>query len=254
MRAKPRNTSSPSSSYWRQLEKAEEAAGLNFSDSIDKVERKPMDSLASMERRGYGVGPVSYGENVLNVSPEFDYLDPELQEHVLSHEGIHALDFDNRLVPELKDSFNISSQAAQRLSVLKDSSTEAREGVTQALNKRITPDPRSDYFYPYETQQVEQVLEDEGMDLDSELLEDIEEAQKDILEEYRDIDARIVDEGVYLEYGSINDTDYSVMVIGDGAETYGEKLADNYLLDNEKGLTEINYEDFLETDLENYVP
>ena len=189
----------------------------------------------------------------MNLSHEFDYLNPELQQHVLSHEGIHALDFDDELIPQLKDSRNVSGDAAQRISVLKDRGREEKEGVTQAINKRIMPDASSHYFYPDETREVESLLEQSGTDLDSELLEDIEDTEREVLDGYREINSQIAVRGLYLEEGSVNGTDYAVMVMGDGAEVYGEDLAGDYLSEEMGvGLTEMDYDDFVDADLKNY--
>ena len=239
--------------YWEEIDGLEDETGLDFSSSIDDIEKKDMPALASMEQRTYSSNGRNYERNVLNLSQEFDYLNPELQEHVLSHEGIHALDFDNELVPQLMASRNISSDAAQKISVLKDQDREKKEGVTQAVNKRINPDAASHYFYPDETREVEQLLEQSGTDLDSELLEDIDDTEREVLDSYREIDSQITVPGLYLEQGSVNGTDYSVMVMGEGAEIYGEELASDYLSeDMSEGLTEMNYEEFVDADLENY--
>jgi len=239
--------------YWDQLDQLEDETGLDFSDSIDDIEKKSMPALASMEQRTYSVNGREYDQNVLNISDTFDYLNLELQQHVLSHEGIHALDFDEELISQLEASRNISSDAARRISVLKDQGRDKKEGVTQAVNKRIMPDATSHYFYPGETREVEHLLEQSGTDLDSELLEDIDDAEREVLDSYREIESQIAVPGLYLEQGSVNGTDYSVMVMGEGAEIYGEELAGDYLSEDEqKGLTEMDYSDFVEADLEDY--
>ena len=239
--------------YWDQIDGLEDQTGLDFSDSIDDIEKKGMPALASMEQRTYSINGREYNQNVLNISDTFDYLNPELQQHVLSHEGIHALDFDDELVPQLEASRNISSDAAQRISVLKDQGRREKEGLTQALNKRIMPDASSHYFYPDETREVENLLEQSGTDLDSELMENTEDTEREVLESYRDIESQIAVPGLYLEQGSVNGTDYNVMVLGEGADIYGEDLAGDYLSEGEqKGLVDMDYSDFVEADLDNY--
>ncbi|QKQ98130.1 hypothetical protein GKQ38_01160 [Candidatus Nanohaloarchaea archaeon] len=238
--------------YWDRVDQVEDETGLDFSESIDDIEKKEMPALASMEKRTYSIDGQEYDRNVLNISNTFDYLNPELQQHVLSHEGIHALDFENELVPQLEASRNISPDAAQRISVLKDQGRDRKEGVTQAINKRIAPDASSHYFYPDETREVEQLLEQNGTDLDSELLEETQSLEEDIVDAYREIDAQVSAPGLYFEYGSFNGTDYSVMVLGEDAEAYGGNLTDDYLLDEEKGLTDLDYDEFVDADLEKY--
>ena len=239
--------------YWEEIDGLEDETGLDFSSSIDDIEKKSMPALASMEQRTYSINGREYDQNVLNISDTFDYLNPELQQHVLSHEGIHALDFDDELVPQLEASRNISSKAAQRISLLKDQGRGKKEGVTQAVNKRIMPDAASHYFYPDETKEVEHLLEQSGTDLDSELLEDVEDTEREVLDSYREIESQIAVPGLYLEQGSVNGTDYSVMVMGEGAEIYGEELASDYLSeDMDEGLTEMDYDEFVEADLGNY--
>ena len=239
--------------YWDQVDGLEDETGLDFSDSIDDIEKKDMPALASMERRSYRSNGRAYERNVLNLSHEFDYLNPELQQHILSHEGIHALDFDGELIPQLESSRNISPDASQQISLLKDQDRRKKEGVTQAVNKRIMPDATSHYFYPDETREVEQLLEQSGTDLDSELLEDIENTEREVLDSYREIESQIAVPGLYLEQGSVNGTDYSVMVLGDDAEIYGEELAADYLSDRkDEGLTDMDYSDFVEADLDDY--
>lgn len=217
--------------YWDKVDSVEDETGLDFSGSIDDIEKRDMPALASMEQRNYQMNGRTYERNVLNLSQEFDYLNPELQQHVLSHEGVHALDFDDELIPQLEASRNISTDAAQRISVLKDQGRGEKEGVTQAINKRIAPDAVSHYFYPDETREVEHLLEQSGTDLDS----------------------QIAVPGLYLEQGSVNGTDYSVMVMGEGAEVYGGELASDYLSEEmDEDLTEMDYDDFVDADLENY--
>lgn len=235
--------------YWDRLESLGSETGLNFSDSIDDIERDNNTSaLASMEKRETPYGQ----ENILHISNRFDYLNPELQSHVLSHEGIHALDFDDRLVPELKASRGISEDTAYRISMLKDQGRDEKEGVTQAINKRINPDPNSHYFYPGETSRMESLLEDGDGNLNSELLEEMNDLEEQVIDNHREINTQLTGEGVYIEYGSFNDADYSVMVLGEGAESYGEKLAGEYLGQEDIDLQDMDYEDFVEADLEKY--
>lgn len=234
--------------YWDKIQSVEDETGLNFSDSIDDIEKNNMSALASMEKRRSVYGD----KNILHISDEFDYLNPELQSHVLSHEGIHALDFNDQLVPQLKASRGISDDTAYRISALKDEGREEKEGITQAINKRINPDPSSHYFYPGETSRMESLLEEGGQDLNSELLEEMNDLEDEVVDSYRDIDAQLVGAGVYIEYGSFNDVDYSVMVLGEGAEAYGEEIAGEYMNQQEIDLQDMSYDEFVDSDLEKY--
>ena len=243
--------------YWERLEEVEEMTGLDFSDSIDDIEREDMRAPAAMERQRYSINGDIYERNVLKLGSDFDYLDPPVKDHVLSHEGIHALDFDNQLIPQLRSSRGISNNMAHRISVLKDRGRAEKEGVTQAINKRVSTDSGSQYVYPGETRMAEDFLEQGELDLDSELLEEIDELEREIVDRYSEIEKEISGPGLYLQQGVVEDQDYSIMVLGEAAEVYGPRIAEEYISQKDEysqleELTDIGYDEFLNTDLDQY--
>ena len=89
--------------------------------------------------------------------------------------------------------------------------------------------------YPYFKKRKESELDRIGVDTEinpkSEnygLLEDIEDLKGEVMEEYRKFDFW-EESNFYKEVGKFNGMVYSVEVVGENAEEYGEEVAKDYL-------------------------
>ncbi len=213
---------------WKHLEEAEDVTELNITDAFDSVKRTrlPQDVPAATR--------TEYGLNEANTELLLDYDFEKLSESEMLnasiHEGLHALDHKGILEEEL-ESIGVDPEVSSHIDSLTDGPLEVEEGTIQAVSNALDPNGGSNYAYPYETQMVESYLEQEGIDLESELAEDIQDTKMDLVDEYRDVYARFSTDNLYFEAGSIGDQEYGVMAIGDNADVYGEEMADSIVED-----------------------
>lgn len=212
------------SSWWDEVERAEEATGLDFEDSIDRIVRDSYlpENVPAAFRTGR-----NYSDNELVIGDAFLYMPDSQKLNAVIHEGIHALDSDDRLIPEMED-LGASTDFLQEVDSALNGSRMEKEGMTQRLANALDPNDAGRYFYPYETLKTDASLKSSGFDVESELVEDIREEKRRILDHYRDYEFEIGD-GLYVEQGSIGDFEYSIAVEGPSAELYGQDLASEYL-------------------------
>lgn len=206
---------------WKHLEEAEEVTGLNFTDAFDSVKRTQLPQNVPAATK------TKYGLNGINTELLLDY-DSEKEMNTFIHEGLHALDHKGMLDDEL-ESIGVDPEVSQHIDKLTDGPLEVEEGTIQAVSNALDPNDGKNYAYPYETRMVESYLEQEGIDLESELAEDIKDTKMDLIDEYRDVYARFSTDNLYFETGSIGEQDYGVIAIGDDAGIYGEDLADDFV-------------------------
>lgn len=212
------------SSLWEEVERAEEATGLEFQDSIDRVVRDSY--LPPNVPAAFRSGSV-YADNELVLGDRFFYLPSSQKLNAVIHEGIHALDHDDRLIPEIENLGASESFLAEVDSALEGPLHE-KEGMTQRLANAFDPSDGGRYFYPYETLKTDSALRSQGFDVESELVDDIINEKKNILDAYREYEFELGND-LYLEHGSIGDFEYALAVEGPEAELYGEDLALGYL-------------------------
>lgn len=225
------------------VEDVREITGLDF-DSFDdfRVEDLPEDSIAQTRRESYGDTESDYIRTVLAADPELLGLGRELRNHALVHENVHSRHFSGRLYDTLVDR-GVSGEDAGRIHSIMDSGDERKlEGGTELITHFLDPENEKvgKSFYPDEMKEVERQLEGE-----SELVEEIKDVKQELLDQYRDIYELDVAEGFYHETGNFAGQEYDALVMGDGAEVYGEEVVQDYLLE-EDNYSGDDYEEFAE--------
>ncbi|MBC5793028.1 MAG: hypothetical protein H8Z69_03225 [Nanohaloarchaea archaeon] len=214
---------------WDHLEQAEDVTGLNFTDAFDSVKRTRLpENVPAATRTKYGLKGAKT-ELQLDYDIEKTLSESEILNASI-HEGLHGLDHKGMLDEEL-ESIGVDPEVSNRIDRLTDGPLEVEEGTIQAVSNALDPNGGSNYAYPYETQMVEDYLEQEGIDLESELAEDIQDTKMDLVDDYREVYARFSTDNLYFEAGSIGDHEYGVIAFGDNAEIYGEEMADNFVED-----------------------
>ncbi|MDY6766035.1 MAG: hypothetical protein SVW77_01595 [Candidatus Nanohaloarchaea archaeon] len=162
---------------WDRLDEAEEYAGLH-ADVFDSVAVSPElpDEVPAATVGAYRVTP--YGleaEAVFVVNDDFLARPDVVQRAASIHELVEGAQVKDDLGRVLQDELDISDELARTIHQYQQHAPEPlREGMTQAIATRF--DPAGDYtallFYPEETYTFERLLDNQGMDLDEELLED----------------------------------------------------------------------------------
>lgn len=246
---------------WNQLDEAERVTDLDL-DVFDDVEvdyNLPDNVPAATKHEG---SPL-YSNTTLAVSEDFFYLPEAEQNHILTHEGVHGNMFNGDLDNQLRD-LGLSDESIDFFKKKLNSSESEMEGATEYLTQLL--DPNSDRLslrsYPYETQKIRKEAESEGLDVESEIAEEIEAYTDSILSEYtgREVYKVEVTDDYRLEQGRIGDLHYSSLEIYeddlegllDGDEDYLSEAAEeiqDYMDEMsdryeavEEYLTDIDYE------------
>jgi hypothetical protein len=155
-------------------------------------------------------------------SHNFFQMPEERQRRTILHELIHVKQFNDSLDSWAQDEFDVSEDFAEKLSGTIWEGVKSVEGETELILSSFFPE--EDSSYPYAQSSKESELENLGLDIDSEITEEIEEEAEDILEGYREIEDSWEEGEVYMEEGSIGDVEYSVAVFGGD-----EEVAEEYL-------------------------
>jgi hypothetical protein len=229
----------PERELMQSVDEAAERTGLDF-DSFDDFRVEDLEgSIAQTRRKNYrSSSGGEYVKTVLAADPEILDLDNYLKVHALLHENVHGKHFSGELYDTLVDRGMPRSEAAE-LESLMDEDRESLEGGTELITHFLDPDSESvgRSFYPDEMKRVE-----ERLDGDSELLKEIDDAGRELIDEYREVYQVEVDEGLYRERGSFAGQEYDAMVLGENAEVYGEEVVQNYLMD--ENYAEDDYQEF----------
>ena len=216
---------------WEDLEKLEDYTGINFTEAFDsiQIEKLPNNGRsayddnaivpARTEQSWYGLG----NKTTLKLDPEhiYDFTEEE-RLNLLAHEGIHGLDFNNKLEGELVENEYVDKSTFRELENLMDQGLEEMEGVTQKLANEITSDSAGRKFRPRETAHVERYLEQEGIEIDF-------DEELEYLNQSEEVYDQIITDDMYFESGSIGETDYIFIYTGEDAEEIGENIKQDYM-------------------------
>lgn len=179
-------------------------------------------------------------------SHNFFQLSKERQRRTILHELIHVKQFNNSLDDWAKQEFDVSEDFAEKLDGTIWEDVKSVEGETELILSSFFPD--EDSSYPYAQGFKRREFESDGIDIDSEITQQIEEETEEILNKYREIENIEVEENIYIEEGSIGETNYKIAIVGGNALQYGPKQVENYL---EEEIEEPDYSHVSNTD--NYV-
>jgi hypothetical protein len=159
-------------------------------------------------------------------SHNFFQMPEERQRRTILHELIHIKQFNNSLDEWAREEFDVSEKFAEKLDGTIWEGVKSVEGETELILSSFFPE--EDSSYPYAESSKESELENLGLDIESEITEEIEDEAEEILDEYRDIESSEKEGSVYMEEGSIGEIDYAVAVMGEDA---GPEDVEDYLVD-----------------------
>jgi hypothetical protein len=199
-----------------------EKYGLDVEDELDGVGVKYLGTYVNA--RTSKKGP--------NLCIDFDsrnfFKQSEQQKRrTILHELIHVKQFNDSLDVWAREEFDVSEDFAEKLDGTIWEGVKSVEGETELILSSFFPE--EDSSYPYAQSSKQRELESQGLDIDSEITQEIEEEAEDILEGYREVESVEVEENVYIEEGSIGDIDYSVAVMGEDAAEKGPQQVEDYL-------------------------
>ena len=232
----------PERKLMQSVEEAAERTGLDFEVFDDfRVENLSEGSIAQT-RQTSDVSSTGghYMKTILTADPDLIDAGKYLRVHALLHENIHGRHFNDKLYETLVGNGMPRGEAAE-LESLMNESREHLEGGTEIITHFLDPDSEAvgRSFYPDEMEKVEQSLE-----ADSKILREIDNAGRELIDQYQEVYQVEVNEGVYREKGSFAGQEYDALVLGDGAELYGGDVVQNYLM--EENYSEKNYQEFAE--------
>lgn len=196
--------------------------GLDVGEELDKVGVKYLGTYvnARTSKQGPSLRIDFDSENFFKMSEEE-------QRRTILHELIHIKQFNNSLDEWAAEEFDVSEEFAEKLDGTIWEDVKSVEGETELILSSFFPEEGSSY--PYAQDSKEKEMESLGLDIESEITDEIDEEAEEILDEYREIENIEVDGDLYLEEGSIGGIDYSVALIGEEASEEGPRKAEEYL-------------------------
>lgn len=150
------------------LEAAEDEIDIHFTGLFDAVVETSLPDRvpAAMRRSRQGY---LYDRVELLLDEEFKDLYSNEKMNAMIHEGIHGLAARDKL-DEVLVEHGIPGEDARRIDTLIDESPEAvMEGLVQSIADAFDPEEGGRYFRPTERYMAQTVLQQEGIDLESEL-------------------------------------------------------------------------------------
>jgi hypothetical protein len=207
------------------LEETSETVG----SQVDVFDAKKLDSSlpdrvpAATVHKGSKLPFLGYERTDLHVNPDLFELPRYEQRHVMAHEGIHGLHFQDELLEEVGDEVpeEVMDELYHRLAY---GTEEELEGATELLARYINPESPlvGEKFRRDEARKVEQ-------EIDSELVEDIQSLKKDLIDEYREVYNTGIGENFYMEAGNFAGEEYIAVVKGEDADLEGEEVVMEHL-------------------------
>lgn len=199
-----------------------EEYGLDVEKELDKVGVKYLGTYVSARtsKQGPDLRIDFDSHNFINKTREE-------QNRTVLHELIHVKQFNNSLGKWASEEFNVSEEFSDKLDGTICEDVKSIEGETEMILSTLIPE--QEVSYPYAKSQKQLELESDGIDAESELMDEIEEEAGQIMDEYREIENIQIEENIYVEEGSIIGEDYTVAVLGEEAPTKGPKQVEEYL-------------------------
>jgi hypothetical protein len=207
------------------LEETSETVG----SEVDVFDRKVLDGSlpenvpAVTVHRRERIPFLGYDSTELRVNPDMFELPRYEQRHVMAHEGIHGMHFQDELLEEVGDEVpeEVMDELYHRLAY---GTEEELEGATELLARYINPESPlvGEKFRRDEARKVEQ-------EIGSELVEEIQGLKKDLIDEYREVYNTEIGENFYMEAGNFAGEEYIAVVEGEDAELEGEEVVMEYL-------------------------
>lgn len=200
----------------KKFTEVSEEYGLEADDvKVEFDSSLPYNVLGRTEMPRY-----SDDEVTIKVGDRFMEADEYQQEKTMVHEGIHSLQFKNEVDDWLREEFNASESFIREVERSSDPLYEKEiEGITEVLTDNILPFDVGT-GYPYEKRMKQDELEAKGFDVESELMDDIDDELESIGDDYFQVYQTFEVGNVYMEKGSIGDLDYTMITVGDDITDY----------------------------------
>lgn len=171
-----------------------------------------------------------YSEDGLTVSVGEKFLeaDERRQEKTMLHEGIHVKQFQDEVDEWLREEFNASEDFVREVEKSSDPLYEKEiEGITEVLTDTILPF-EAGTGYPYEKRSKMSELNAKGIDVESELMQDIDEEFGSLAADYNNVYDSFEVGDLYIETGNFAGLEYAA--VASGYEN-GECLVNEYLVE-----------------------
>jgi len=205
----------------RQVEETADELGMNLEGELDRVDVGDLGLYTNAVTVSS-----SRGTEIIFDRSNFFRKPEEDQTHTTAHELIHVKQFNNSLDKWAREEFNVSDEFARELGSNYNSAADM-EGETEAILEPLFPGQKSSY--PYFKTRKEREWSSKGIDVESELVQEIEDFEKEILSEYREVYSSVSGDNIYFEAGNIDGSEYMVTVYGLGAGEFGEDITESYI-------------------------
>lgn len=193
--------------------------GLDIQGELDGVD---VDYLEP------GVKAVTTFDGV-NTEITFDYSifgrSKTEQELTALHELLHVKQFNNTLDEWLEQTFD-ANDLAEEVNNGYQSAGEMEGEAEVIVDALFDHQYRSPY--PYEKLRKEKELGEKGIDVETELTEDIENLKNELLGGYKEIYDTVEAKNIYKEKGEFTGIEYEFTIVGEDAKN-GEKEVNEYL-------------------------
>jgi len=178
------------------------------------------------------------GSSVFFDTNRFFSNSEEEQKRTTLHELLHVKQLNGTLSGWLEDEIGVSEEFSDEISNRYGSRQDIEGEVEVLLDHLLESDLPSSY--PYAQSKKRKEWEMKGIDLESELVDDIEQLEYEVLGD-RDVYASASTEDIYVETGNYLGMGYQAVVYGPEAGYIGEEVVEDYL----NGV-----EDYLEPEIE----
>lgn len=155
------------------------------------------------------------------------------QLRTMAHEGFHVKQFRGEETDWLQEEFGVSDDFSREVErAWQTGKVDEIEGITEVVVDNLLPFGSSGY--PYKKRAKEKELEAKGIDVESELVEDIEDEIYGLIYEYKQVWNSFEQDGLYIEEGTVGDFSYTAVSLGEYEpeekinEYLGELLTEDY--------------------------
>ncbi len=216
------DSKNPTAGVQDRVNRVSEEFGLEAGSEIDRIEIDylPQDILAQTRFNGARTELV-FNRHRFSRIPEVE------KRRTVLHELLHVKQFNNTLSDWLRQRFGVSEEFVKEMS---GRTVSDMEGEVELIIDKILPQdlPSS---YPHEKERRERELKQKGIDPETELMEDIEKMEQEVMDAYTSgrefsYGAQELSQTGYLDTG-FNYQQFQDRYLTDFEESWGE--IDGYL-------------------------
>lgn len=167
------------------------------------------------------------------VGDSFLEADELEQLRTMAHEGFHVKQFRGEEADWLENEFGVSQDFSREVErAWRSGDIGEIEGITEVVVDNLMPSGNSGY--PYEKRVKEKELEAKGIDVESELVDDIESEMYGLVDEYKEVWNSFEEGDLYFEEGRLANFSYTAISLGvyepeeEINEYLGELISEDY--------------------------